>query len=125
MKTRALSPQAAAVFAALALRSSIAYAHERFVKHKLKVPLQNDFFLRHPGAPLGMHPSMLRVGVNAIVVLAVFTVAWFVRQPMQELVERRVLRRVGGVAQRIMHQVACFLTDRPVRVAAYRTLGEW
>lgn len=115
----------AGLFAVLTLAAGAAYAHERFVKHKLKNPLHNEFFLRYPTAFLGMNPNMFRVAMNAVVVLALFTMVWFVRQPIHEFLDRRLARQAGGAIQRATHQLACFLTDRPVRSAGYRMIGEW
>jgi uncharacterized membrane protein YphA (DoxX/SURF4 family) len=110
--------------AAILLAPGLAFAHERFVRHDLKVPLKDEFFRRYPGAFLGVHPSMLRVGLNAFSVLAAFLVVWFVRQPLDEAVAR-VAQLAGGRVQRAVHQVACFVTDRPVRNRVFHALGEW
>ncbi len=103
---------------------ALALAHERFVRHQLKQPLHDEFFLRHPGAFLGMHPSMLRVGINAFLVFASFLVIWFFRQPLDEAIERLVAP-AGGRVQRGVHELACFVTDRPVRNRIFHTAGEW
>ncbi|MGO9834012.1 MAG: hypothetical protein ACLP1X_07355 [Polyangiaceae bacterium] len=103
---------------------AVAFAHERFVRHQLKRPLHDDFFLRHPGSFLGMDPNMLRVGINAFVVFAAFVIIWFVRQPLDEAVER-LITPAGGTVQRAVHKLACFLTDRPVRNRVFHVVGEW
>ncbi len=103
---------------------AVAFAHERFVRHQLKRPLHDDFFLRHPGSFLGMNPNMLRVGINAFVVFAAFVIIWFVRQPLDEAVER-LITPAGGTVQRAVHKLACFLTDRPVRNRVFHVVGEW
>ena len=103
---------------------ALALAHERFVRHQLKHPLHDEFFLRYPGALLGMHPSMLRVGINAAIVFAAFIGVWFVRQPIDEAIERLV-RPGGRRVQRAVHELACFVTDRPVRDRFFHAVGEW
>jgi uncharacterized membrane protein YphA (DoxX/SURF4 family) len=98
-----------------------AQAHERFVLHRLKVPLQNDFFTRS----LMQNPDMSRIGVNVAVVLLAFLVIWMFRFLLQEFAEERILGRFGGAIQRVGHTAACFLTDRPVCHKLFRRLGEW
>lgn len=102
-----------------------ASAHERFVRHDLKYPLRYAFFGRWPGQVLGIHPSMLRVGLNSFAVLFLFLVAWFARNTLVEWVQRNLLVRIGGRWQRALHQIACFITDRPVRNRIFRTAGQW
>jgi hypothetical protein len=103
---------------------ALAWAHERFVRHQLKQPLHDEFFLRYPGAFLGMHPSMLRIGVNAVIVFAVFLVVWFVRRSIDETIERAVFG-AGRRVQHAVHEIACFVTDRPVRNKVFHAVGEW
>ena len=67
---------------------------------------------------------MLRVGINAFVVFAAFVIIWFVRQPLDEAVER-LITPAGGTVQRAVHKLACFLTDRPVRNRVFHVIGEW
>jgi hypothetical protein len=59
-----------AVWAIVSLSSPATQAHERFVLHRLKVPLQNDFFTRS----LMQNPDMSRIGVNVALVLLAFLV---------------------------------------------------
>jgi uncharacterized membrane protein YphA (DoxX/SURF4 family) len=113
----------AAVAIVLAL-PAIAWAHERFVRHQLKQPLHDEFFLRYPGHFLGMHPSMLRVGANASLVLAAFMGLWFVRRSIDEAIERAVMP-AGRAVQVAVHTLVCFATDRPVRDKAFHAIGEW
>jgi uncharacterized membrane protein YphA (DoxX/SURF4 family) len=113
-----------AVLLLVLLVPALALAHERFVRHQLKQPLHDEFFLRYPGALLGMHPSMLRIGVNAVVVFAAFIVLWFVRKPLDEAIERLVAGG-GRTVQHAVHEVVCFVTDRPVRNRFFHAVGEW
>jgi hypothetical protein len=114
----------AALLAVALLAPALAWAHERFVRHQLKQPLHDEFFGRYPGRFLGMHPSMLRVGLNATLVFAAFIVVWLVRQPLDEAVERFAMRG-GRKVQLAVHQIVCFATDRPVRDKVFHAMGEW
>jgi len=120
----ALAREGLLLFGSILLGPAAALAHERFVKHNLKYPLHYEFFARWPGGPLGLHPDMVKIASRVATVLAAFFVVWFVRRPVTELIERRLLR-IGGPAQRALHKLACFLTDRPVRGPIFHALGEW
>jgi len=108
----------------LLLVPAVALAHERFIRHQLKQPLHDEFFRRYPGAFLGMHPAMLRMGLNAVIVLAAFAVVWLVRHPIDEAIERAVVGAGRGV-QHAVHLLACFVTDRPVRNRVFYAIGQW
>jgi hypothetical protein len=112
------------VFLVAFLVPALAMAHERFVRHQLKQPLHDEFFLRDPGAFLGMQPSMVRIGVNAVLIFAVFIILWFVRRSIDEAIERSV-SWTGSRVQHGVHEVVCFLTDRPVRSRAFHAASEW
>ncbi len=105
--------------------SGLVWAHERFIKHNLKHPLHYEFFGRWPGKPLGMHPDMLRVGFQVFGILFLFLFLWFSRHELVELIQHNVLTRIGGKPQKWIHQLACFITDRPVNSKGFGTLGEW
>jgi uncharacterized membrane protein YphA (DoxX/SURF4 family) len=110
-----------AVWAIVSVISPAAQAHERFVLHRLKLPLQNDFFTRS----LMQNPDMSRIGVNVALVLLAFLVIWMFRFLLQEFAEERILGRFGGATQRVGHSLACFLTDSPVRHKLFHLSGEW
>lgn len=105
--------------------SGVVYAHERFVKHNLRYPLHNEFFGRWPGKPLGLHPDMMMIALRVASILGAFFAVWFLRRTLTEIIERSLLRRVGGSIQHWGHKLACFLTDRPVRGKLFHGLGEW
>ncbi len=111
--------------AALASLPATVYAHERFVKHSLKVPLRTEYFLRHPEAFLGIEPNMLRIATVVFVVLAACLAIWFFRQRLDVFVEHRLLGRLGGAPKRALHHLASFVMDKPVRLRAFRALEEW
>jgi uncharacterized membrane protein YphA (DoxX/SURF4 family) len=67
---------------------------------------------------------MLRLGINAAVVLAAFIAVWFIRQPIDEAIER-LARRGRSRVQHAVHQAVCFVTDRPVRDRYFHAVGEW
>jgi uncharacterized membrane protein YphA (DoxX/SURF4 family) len=105
--------------------SGVVYAHERFVKHNLRYPLHNEFFGRWPDKPLGLHPDMMLIALRVAGILGAFFAIWFLRRTLTEIIERSLLRRVGGAIQHWGHKLACFLTDRPVRGKLFHALGEW
>jgi uncharacterized membrane protein YphA (DoxX/SURF4 family) len=109
------------VGAGVVFYSTAAQTHERFVLHRLKVPLQNDFFTRS----LMQNPDMGRIGVNVALVLIAFLVVWMFRFLLQQFKEERILGGFGGTAQRAGHTVACFLTDRPVHHKLFHLMSEW
>src|SRR4029077_19885504 len=61
-------------------------AHERFIKHALKVPLHNEFFRQGPG-PMGINPDLVRIATTAYVIMAAFMLLWYVRRPVEQCVE--------------------------------------
>jgi hypothetical protein len=105
--------------------SGVVYAHERFVKHNLRYPLHNEFFGRWPDKPLGIHPDMMLIALRVAGILGAFFAIWFLRRTLTEIIERSLLRRIGGSIQHWGHKLACFLTDRPVRGKLFHGLGEW
>jgi len=105
--------------------SGVVYAHERFVKHNLRYPLHLEFFGRWPDKPLGLHPDMMLIALRVAGILGAFFAIWFLRRTLTEIVERSLLRRIGGSIQHWGHKLACFLTDRPVRGKLFHALGEW
>ncbi len=115
----------AASCAAVAVIPTLVYAHERFIRHNLKYPLHEEYFGRFPAAFLGMQPDMLRIGTTSCVLLAVFLIIFFFRQNVDVFVEHRLLSRLRGRPQRLVHHLADFLTDKPVRLRWFHTIGEW
>jgi len=88
---------ACALLLASWLVSQSADAHERFIKHRLKVPLHDEFFLQGPG-PMGIHPDLVRIAATVFTILVAFMLIWYLRQPIGEIIERRIVRRLGGPA---------------------------
>ncbi len=114
-----------ATFLLFLFASSVVYAHERFVKHNLRYPLHLEFFGRWPNTPLGLHPDMMLIALRVAGILGAFFAIWFLRRTLTEIIERSLLRRVGGRLQQAGHKLACYLTDRPVRGKLFHALGEW
>src|SRR5580704_8338195 len=109
----------------LALFPAAVYAHERFVRHDLKFPLHEAYFGRNPGAFLGIQPDMMRIATISFLVLTAFLVIFFFRQELDVFISHRVLTSLRGRAQRGLHYLAAFLTDEPVRLRWFHTVGEW
>jgi hypothetical protein len=105
---------------------TVVYAHERFIRHDLKVPLHERYFARQPGMFLGMQSDMLRIATVSCVLLLAFLVIFFFRQNLDVFIEQRLLSAgLRGRAQRALHHLANFLTDKPVRLPSFRVVGEW
>ncbi|HEX9428036.1 MAG TPA: hypothetical protein VGA64_09630 [Candidatus Polarisedimenticolia bacterium] len=102
-----------------------AAGHERFVRHQLKQPLQDWFFRQEEGRFLGMDPNLLHIGLLVAAVLAGAISFWFLRESVGELLRDRLLARLRGRAQRHLHNLEAFLTDKPVRLGWFYALGEW
>jgi uncharacterized membrane protein YphA (DoxX/SURF4 family) len=113
------------VGAGLLLLPQLVEAHERFIKHDLKRRMQDWFFLQQAGKPFGMDPNMIRVGLLVTLVLTGFFVAWFLRDTLDGIVRYRVLAPLRGVLQRSMHNLSCFVMDKPVRSSWFYAFGEW
>src|SRR5262245_56625520 len=80
----ALAAGASALY--VALMPAIAGAHERFVKHSLKQHLKYAFFMQQAGAPFGMDPNMIQIGLLVTLVLAAFFVFFFLREGLDEII---------------------------------------
>jgi uncharacterized membrane protein YphA (DoxX/SURF4 family) len=117
--------QAALATSLLLLAPAAAQAHERFIRHDLKHRLQEEFFRRDPGHFLGMNPNMSHIGVFVTALLAVLMMIWFLRESLDEGIRYGLLYRLRGSLQRVLHNLACFIMDKPVRVGWFYALGEW
>ena len=104
---------------------TVVYAHERFIRHDLKYPMHEEYFGRHAGMFLGMQPDMLRIGTTACILLIVFLFIFFFRQNLDVFIEHRLLFRLRGPAQRFLHYLANYLTDKPVTLPWFHAIGEW
>jgi hypothetical protein len=111
------------VFALLPI--TVVYAHERFIRHDLKYPMHEQYFGRHVGTFLGMQPDMLRIGTTSCILLVVFLFIFFFRQNLDVFIEHRLLSGLRGPAQRFLHHLANFLTDKPVTLPWFHAIGEW
>lgn len=100
------------------LLPATALAHERFIPHELIVPLNRDFFRR-------LDPNMLSIAIRIAFVMAAMLFVWFLRDPLDRMVENRLLRNLRGKLKEWIHLVACFLTDKPVEHPVYTRLGAW
>jgi uncharacterized membrane protein YphA (DoxX/SURF4 family) len=121
-----MRPGVRAIAAALLLLAPASlYAHERFVRHDLKQRLQDWFFRRYPDGIMGMHPDMFQIGLMVTAFLAVLLAIWFLRESVDHIVRYKVLSRLRGPVQRAVHDLAAFITDKPVRVGWFYALGQW
>jgi uncharacterized membrane protein YphA (DoxX/SURF4 family) len=100
-------------------------AHERFVKHDLKRHLKDAFFMQQGGMPFGMDPNMIQVGLLVTFVLAAFFVCFFLRETLDEVLRYKILAALRGTVQRMVHNLACFVMDKPVRSKVFYAVGEW
>ena len=100
-------------------------AHERFVKHDLKKHLKDAFFMQQAGMPFGMDPNMIQVGLLTVLVLAAFFVFFFLREGLDEIVRYKILAALRGQVQRFVHNLSCFIMDKPVRSKWFYAVGEW
>jgi hypothetical protein len=100
------------------LLPGLALAHERFIPHDLLVPLQRDFFRR-------LDPNMLNIALRAALLMALMLFVWFLRDPLDNFIENRVLQRLRGKPREWVHQLASFLTDKPVENRWFKKIGQW
>ncbi|HET9492069.1 MAG TPA: hypothetical protein VFR64_20250 [Methylomirabilota bacterium] len=110
--------QAWAIAGLMVLLPGLALAHERFIKHDILRPLHREFFRR-------LDPNMLDVAVRIAALLAVMLFIWFLRNPLDNFIENRLLWRLQGRAKRWVHLIASFVTDKPVDHPWFKKVGEW
>jgi uncharacterized membrane protein YphA (DoxX/SURF4 family) len=120
-----LRTRVAAVALLALLLPTVALAHERFIKHDMKNPMQNWFFMQQEGKFLGMDPNMIQIGLLVTFILTAFLSIWFLRETLDEFIRYKVLSRLSGWPQRALHGLACFIMDKPVRSAWFYAIGEW
>ncbi|MCB9674398.1 MAG: DoxX family membrane protein [Alphaproteobacteria bacterium] len=128
---RRFLPRLRALYAGLCVLAAVwitntALAHERFIPHRLKNPLCLDFFKQtNEGAPLGIHWDTWNITARVFLIICASILIWFLRQPIEEFLLRRVFSRGGATVQRIAHGVTSFLTDKPVRATWFRPMREF
>jgi uncharacterized membrane protein YphA (DoxX/SURF4 family) len=96
----------------------VVLAHERFIKHDILHPLHREFFRR-------LDPNMLDIALRVTVVMAVMLALWFLRDPLDNFIENRLLWRLQGKPRQWVHLLASFLTDKPVEHPWFKRIGEW
>jgi hypothetical protein len=117
--------RATAWTAALLFVPTVLWAHERFIRHNLRYPIKEEYFHRTAGAFLGINPNMLIIASISCLILTAFLAIFFLRQNLDVFVEHTLLARLHGTPQRVVHHVANFLMDQPVRLPWFHTIGEW
>lgn len=95
-----------------------AMAHERFVAHTPKEPLSEDFFQ-------SLNPNMLSVAGRVAGIMALMLFIWFVRSPLDNFIENKVLRNLKGKPKYWLHLIACFMTDKPVEHPWFTGISKW
>jgi hypothetical protein len=93
-------------------------AHERFIPHQLLEPLQRDFFRR-------LDPNMVNIALRIAFLMALMLFVWFLRDPLDNFIENRVLWKLRGKPKEWLHLLASFLTDKPVEHRWFKTIGQW
>jgi hypothetical protein len=119
------APVIAAPILLAAAVPTLVLAHERFIQHRLRIPLHNEYFGRYPAAFLGIQPDMFRIATISCLVLTAFLVIFFFRLNIDDWVEHKLLSGLRGKAQRGLHHLANYLTDKPVRLGWFHAIGEW
>lgn len=109
----------------LLLSPQLLEAHERFIKHDMKRQMQNWYFMQAAGKPFGMDPNMLQIGLLVTFVLTAFFFAWFLRDTLDEIIRYKVLAPLRGNLQRWLHNLACYIMDKPVRNSWFYAFGQW
>jgi hypothetical protein len=95
-----------------------ALAHERFIPHELLVPLHREFFRQ-------LNPDMLSIAARVALIMAAMLCAWFLRDPLDNFIENRLLHNLRGKPKEWLHLLACYVTDKPVRHPWFTKIGEW
>lgn len=95
-----------------------AFAHERFIPHTFKAQLQEDFFQT-------LNSDMLNIGLRGVVVIAILMVLWFLRRPLNDLIEPILLRNLPGRSRKLIRLLGCFVMDKPVEHPWFKAVGEW
>jgi uncharacterized membrane protein YphA (DoxX/SURF4 family) len=102
----------------LLLLPHAALAHERFIRHTPTAPLHEGFFR-------SLNPSMLNIALRVAFILAGMLFLWFIRLPLDDVVENGLLRNLRGKPKEVVHLLASFVLDRPVERPTFQSLGEW
>jgi hypothetical protein len=112
-------PRRSVLFAVLPLLSSKAvFAHERFIPHTFTAPLQEDFFQ-------SLNRDMLNIGLRGIILIAMLMALWFLRRPLDDLIEPILLRNLPGRSRKLIRLLGCFVMDKPVEHPWFKAAGEW
>lgn len=95
-----------------------ALAHERFIPHAAKWPLDEAFFA-------SLNPDMLNIALRVIANMAVMLIIWFLRDPIYDFIMDRIFPRVGLRLQDYVEYIAAFIFDKPVRAPLFMSLSQW
>lgn len=104
--------------ALLILLPGLGLAHERFIAHELLEPLNRGYFR-------SLNLNMLSIALRVAFLMAGMLFIWFLRDPLDNFIENKLLWRLQGTYKYWVHQIACFLTDKPVDNRWFTTIGQW
>lgn len=89
------------IAALLLLLPGAALAHERFIPHAAKWPVDEEFF-RH------LNGDMLNIATRVIIMMAAMLFIWFLREPIYNFIIDRIFPRVGLQLQDYVEYAAAF-----------------
>ena len=102
----------------LLLLPGAALAHERFIPHAAKWPIDEHFFTY-------LNSDMLNIAARVMVIMAAMLFVWFMREPIYNFIIDRVFPRVGLQLQDYVEYAAAFVFDKPVRAPKFTALSKW
>jgi len=107
--------------AALLLAPQVASAHERFIPHMPKYPICEEYFQSFSGPG---HNMLIVSGITFLLLGTLMSI-WFLRDPLDDLVENKILRNLRGRPRDVVHFIASFITDKPIELPWWNSLSEW
>lgn len=102
----------------LMLLPAASLAHERFIAHAARWPVDEAFF-QH------LNPDMLNIAMRVIVMMTGMLFIWFMREPIYNFIIDRIFPRVGLQLQDYVEYAAAFVFDKPVRAPKFAALSKW
>ncbi len=102
----------------LLLLPCAALAHERFIPHAAKWPIDEEFF-KH------LNGDMLNIATRVMVMMAAMLFVWFMREPVYNFIIDRIFPRVSLQLQDYVEYAAAFVFDKPVRAPKFTALSKW
>lgn len=106
------------ILALLAGFPVMAHAHERFINHTAKYPLHEDYFK-------SINPDMLSISLRILGIMSLMMAIWFLRDAIFDVVEERILPRLGLRQRDLVEGATAFVFDKPVRWPPFVSISEW